>query len=798
MNRTRAITFFKVISYLGVYGGLLMPLVFIPIVIFPFVFSKLIAFKILIGITFPAYLALAWMEPRYRPPKSALYTAIIAYFIAVGLSVAFSVDPVRSWWGNQERMNGLFTLLHLFAWLTMAIGLLKTWTDWRRLLNYEVFLSVVMAVVALLPKVVPNLLLFPASGRVGGLLDNPIYMGAYQIFNLFFLVLLFLKTTSKKVRVIYMLAALIDISAFLAAQSRGAMLGLAAGIAVFVLYYGLFTDNRKAKWTIFSGGVGVFAAYGVIFLLRGTEFVMSNSILNRLTNFSGATTTRFIAWEIAWKGFLERPLTGWGLDAFHILFNIKYNPKSLEFGYYETWFDRAHNTILDVLSMPGLFGFVAWTSICVALFGLGGRAWKKGWIDLPIAAVLTALPVAYFVQNLFVFDHPAAFSMSYLMYALVIAATCGEFMGKKEEPVVAQKAEPRAAPWTLFVIVQILLLLVVWRYSVLPFKASMLAIRANVLRGRSIEESWKVMKSAGDIPTPYLDEQTFLLSRDLIGMATNGQLAQLPYWREMYDHAKKITETFVAQHPRNTHTHFIYARLVNEVLPLIPPEEQAKEIALAEREYRAAIETSPKRQQLYYSLSRMYSLLGRKEESLDVVKQALEFNRNIGEGWWYVGVTAWFDLGKPYEGAEAILEAVKAKSKYPLRSVRDALILAQAAEMKNDPETLKSVVPMLPTLGGGSSSMYLDIARIMERMGLLQERNLILNALQQVDPSIAPKLDALRKGNATSIDASIDMTPIATEINPPKDEPATTSTPVTDPPPVATPPVNNGGSGPRR
>ncbi|HWQ99652.1 MAG TPA: hypothetical protein VN397_02270, partial [Candidatus Methylomirabilis sp.] len=75
MNRTRAITVFKAITYLGVYGGLLMPLVFIPIVIFPFVFSKLIAFQVLVGITFPAYLALAWMEPRYRPPKSALYMA---------------------------------------------------------------------------------------------------------------------------------------------------------------------------------------------------------------------------------------------------------------------------------------------------------------------------------------------------------------------------------------------------------------------------------------------------------------------------------------------------------------------------------------------------------------------------------------------------------------------------------------------------------------------------------------------------------------------------------------------------
>ncbi|HWR00133.1 MAG TPA: O-antigen ligase family protein, partial [Candidatus Methylomirabilis sp.] len=639
--------------------------------------------------------------------------------------------------------------------------------------------------------------------RVGGLLDNPIYMGAYQIFNLFFLALLFLKTTSKRARALYVAAAFIDIAAFLAAQSRGAFLGLVAGVGVFVLYYGLFTKSRKAKVGIFGAGAAAAATYGVLFLLRDMPFVAGNSILNRLTHFTGATTTRFIAWEIAWKGFLERPLTGWGLDAFHILFNLKYNPKSLEFGYYETWFDRAHNTILDVLAMTGLLGFVTFFAIFATLFFLVWRAWKKGWIDLPIAAVLTALPVAYFVQNLFVFDHPAAFSMSYLMYALIIATTRGDFVGKKEDaPTASGKTEgavTRAAPWTAFIILQIMMLVVVWRYSVLPFKTSMLAIRANVLRGRSIEESWKVMKQAGSIPTPYLDEQTFLLSRDLIGMAGNGQLGQLPYWREMYDHAKKITDAFAAQHPRNTHTHFIYARMVHELLPLIPQEEQPKEIALAEREYKLAIETSPKRQQLYYSLARLYSMLGKKEESLDALKQALDFNKNIGESWWYVGVTAWFDLGKADEGAEALLQAMKAKNAYTLRTVREALMLAQAAEMKNDPEALKKIIPTLPQLGGGSATLYLDIARIMERAGLLQERNLILNALQQIEPSIAPKLEALRNGNATSIDASIEQTPIVVDINPPAPEPtAATGTSVNDPSATVATTVQNGSKGPRR
>jgi O-antigen ligase/tetratricopeptide (TPR) repeat protein len=779
MNRNSAVKLFKAISYIGVYGGLLMPLVFIPVVIFPFVFSKLVALQVLIGIAFPSYVALAWMESKYRPPKSALLTAILAYFAAIALSVVFSADPMRSFWGNQERMNGLFTLLHLLAWLIMAVGILKTWTDWRRLLNYEIGLSVIMAIVALLQIPYPMLLMFQASSRVGGLLDNPIYMGAYQIFNLFFLVLLFLKTDSKIARIWYLVAAAVDLAAFFAAQSRGALVGLAATIGVFALFYAVFTTDKKAKTWILSAAGSCFGLYAIAFMLRGTAFVMGNSILNRLTNFSASTGTRFIAWDIAWKGFLERPLTGWGFDAFHILFNKKYNPVSLEYGYYETWFDRAHNTVLDVLSMTGIFGFVTYFAIFAGLFYVVWRAWKKGWIDLPVASVFIALPIGYFIQNLFVFDHPAAFSMSYLMYAIIIGATRPEFAGKREEPLPASTvpaAATRAAPWTLFGILQIAMLLMVWRYSVLPFQASLLTIRSNVLSGSNPDAAWTLVKEAGSIPTPYLDEQTFLLSRNLISIASSGQAANDPRFMEMYEHAKMITEQFLKDHPENTHTHFIYARLIQEVLPLIPAEKQPAEIKLCEDEFKKAIETSPKRQQLYYSLARLYAMTNRKQESLDTLKQVLEFDRNIGESWWYVGVTDWFDYGRTDQGADEILQAMKAKSRYTLQTVRDAAIVGQAAVLKHDTEILKSLIPVLPTLGGGSTSLYLDLARMMEAAGLIQERNTILNALQQIDPGIAPQMDALRNGTATSINASMMMAPIIQTLTPASTEDLSTTT----------------------
>ena len=472
MKRPQAINIFKNISYVGIYGGLLLPLVFIPTVIFPFVFSKLIFFQIIVGITFPAYIALAWMEPKFRPKKHILYFGILAYFIAIALSVVFAADPFRAWWGNQERMNGLFSLLHFLAWFTMAIGVLKNWTDWRRLLNYQIALSGIMAIVAIMQKINPNLLLFPAGDRVGGLLDNPIYMAAYQIFNLFFLALLAWKVRDRRWWWFYGVVGVLDVIAFFLTQSRGGLFGLGVGMIVFTLFLGLFHKKKKVKVALFSAIALLFVIYGTMFAFRGTDFI-HNSPFKRYVNIGTSLTTRSIAWDIAWNGFLEKPITGWGFDNFHILFNEKYNPESLRFGQYETWFDRAHNTVLDVLSMTGLVGFLTFAFIYVAIFYSVIRAYKKEWIDLPIAAILFSLPVAYFFQNLLVFDHPAGFSMSFLLYGLIVAATSGEFVGMKEmgdENLEEKKPKTRSAPWVSFTILQVVALIIVWRLSVLPFQ----------------------------------------------------------------------------------------------------------------------------------------------------------------------------------------------------------------------------------------------------------------------------------------------------------------------------------------
>lgn len=773
MKRSEIISWLKSMTYVGVYGGLLLPLVFIPLVIFPFVFSKLIFFQVLIGITFPAYVALAWMEPAYRPRWKPLYAAIFAYFLAIGASVIFAVDPLRAWWGNQERMNGLFTVLHFFLWMTMTISVMRTWNQWKKLLGYQIVLSVIMGCVSLLQIPFPKLLLFPAGPRVGGLLDNPIYMAGYQIFSFFLIALLWMKTESKTVRILLIVASVVDMGAFLAAQSRGALVGLAVGVIAFGGMWVLLGKSKKAKVAAIALMALFFGSYGVLYAARDTAFVKS-SALERLTNLQATTETRFIAWKIAWRGFLERPLTGWGYDNFHILFNKYYNPQSLRFGYYETWFDRAHNTVMDTLSMTGLFGFLTYASIWGALFYSVFRAYRKGWIDAPFASVLTALPIAYFVQNLFVFDQPAGFTMSFLMYGLIISATSGEFVGKAEkEDVKIESEKGKPFPVAGFAILQLFALFIVWRYSVTPFRISKMTIESNnYFSAGLLQQAFDKAKEAASLPTPYLDEQTFLQSRNLMSLIDANALAKVPFWKDWYALVKRITEDHLKDHANNTHPHFIYARFLQSFDKVVP-----EDAALSEAEYKKAIDSSPARQQLYFSLARLYLELGRKQEGFDQFKKAMDFDPEVGESVWYAGLTQMFDLGQAEAGARLIVQSMKVKAPYVPKDAREATAVAIAAATIGDKEAFAKVMDLLPTLANGNASLYLDIARSAEKLDLKEQRNVLLGALIKADPTLAARFIPLENGSATSIDASLMMTVSSTQALPP-----TTTQPITTAP----------------
>ncbi len=758
MSRQQVIVILRAISFAGLYGGLLMPVVYFPGVVWPYSFAKLIALQITIGLTFPAYLALAWMEPKFRPPRSAPYAAILVYFCVILVLAVFSVDSARSWWGSQARMTGIFSLLHFLAWLTMTVGLLKNWDVWAKLLNVQIVLAFSMALVALLQIPYPKLVGSPTGVRVSGLLGNPNFMGTYQLLNLSFIALIFMRTTSKFARAWYGIAAAVCLAALISTRSRGEFLGLVVIIGVFGLYYAILTTNKALKSRAFVVGIGIFALYALAIVLRSSTSPELDNSLSRLLDFHELPTTRLLSWTIAWNAFLERPIAGWGFDTFYILFNQDYNPMSLEFGYYETWADRVHNKVLEVLATTGLLGFCTYIAIFVALFAAVWRARKKGWLDLSTAALLTAVPVGYFVQNLFLFDHPAGLCLSYLAFALVICSCRPgglQVGGAEHEDHANLTSRPHSMPWTGFVVLQIVFLVIVWRYSVIPFRASALSIKGTeLLRAGQIDPGYEYLKQAAMLPTPFTDEQPFFLSRELLGLASRGALARHSRWPEIYEHTKELSQRHMDAHPKDTHSILIYARFVHELIQMQPEEERERELRLAISLYEHAIETSPRRQQAFFGLGELYRAHGRSVKALETFEKALSFNENIGSSWWRVGRTKWSDM-KDSNGAKDIMTALAASVPFQYETARDALVVAEVAQHNDDMKLLYEVLNSLSSMRGARVDVLLDIARVVERAGRIQDRNQILAVLVRSDANLARQLGALNAGLVQTIDESI-------------------------------------------
>lgn len=386
-------------------GGLLASLIIVFFVfkdlLFPFITSKQLTFNILMEFLLAVWLVFIMRYPEYRPKRSYLTWGLAAYFLAILISCFTSVNFIMSFWGNTERMLGLFDLLHFFIFYLILITVFRTWSQWRTLLQGSVWVAVAVALYGLFG---PN----PYST-----IGNTAYVSGYLIFNIYFAALLFGRSDHRGVRWFYVLAILIMLPAFWACHTSGAIIGLFSSILLLFLLLGLTHRRpglRKTAW-----GVLLVAVLGVIVIFsQYQDSWFQHSFLRNLTPEKATFQTRLIAWQAAAQDFPNHWLLGTGLGNFAITFDKYFKPSFYNYATTDTYFDRAHDNLIDIASTTGIVGLLTYLSIfAAALYYLikkfkehGGRVGtgdEAGRRNLEIVVII-ALLAAYFVQNLAVFD----------------------------------------------------------------------------------------------------------------------------------------------------------------------------------------------------------------------------------------------------------------------------------------------------------------------------------------------------------------------------------------------------------
>jgi tetratricopeptide (TPR) repeat protein len=327
--------------------------------------------------------------------------------------------------------------------------------------------------------------------------------------------------------------------------------------------------------------------------------------------------------------------------------------------------------------------------------------------------------------------------MSFMLYALIIAATKGEFIGEKDKEVIeASKTGQRDAPWILFTIIMLLFAFVVYTFSYLPFKASMTAIKANSIFNVNPTLGYQYFKEASEIPTLYKDEQSFLLAQDVIGMIGAGVFQKVPNYQDIYNLAKSLSEEEVSRHPQNTHPHYIYARLSQEMVAISSTEAQ-----VSYEQYQQAIATSPKRQQLWYGLARLYLQTGQLDKAVEVFKTVRDFDPEDGIGPWNYGLILMYDKASQtndnalrLQGAQEIKKAMEDQWPYALSSGRELLPLFDAYIVLQDQAGLSKWVDKLGDFPVGDASTYAQLALKMNIIQLPDLRDKILDFGEKTAP----------------------------------------------------------------
>ena len=421
-------TFLRNSLIFGVFLVPIIPLIITNSMFFPFITGKNFFFRILVEVLLAGWVVLALWDPQYRPRFSWLLGIFAVFVSVIALADILGENPFKSFWSNFERMEGLITLVHLFAYFLVAGALLNTKSLWAKFLNTSIGVSVVIGVYGLFQ--IAGLVTINQGGvRLDGTFGNASYLGIYMLFHIFLtLLMLALSQGSRWVKGAYGIIAILQIVILYHTATRGAILGLVGGMFVTLLLLALFSKNNKGlrKGALISV-VALAVVVGGFMFARGSSFVKDSPVLSRLASISiSEGDPRFAVWNMGYQAFKERPILGWGQENFIFAFNKYYDPNIFD---QEPWFDRVHNIFFDWLVAGGILGLVSYLGLYFfSLYYLwfGG----KSVFSTAEKSIFTGVFAGYFFHNLFVFDNIA----SYVLFFSVLAYIHHRVVSGKEAP----------------------------------------------------------------------------------------------------------------------------------------------------------------------------------------------------------------------------------------------------------------------------------------------------------------------------------------------------------------------------
>ncbi len=257
-------------------------------------------------------------------------------------------------------------------------------------------------------------------GRAGGTFGSPNVLGSYITFMLAPTLALIAMRVSRLHDLLAWAALLLGGAALILSESRGAWIGSAIALSVFV------PVGIRRKWLstrlvvgLMAAGVAALAAFGP-------------TILGRLAAFDNpAAQARFPLYRLAWSVIADHPILGVGANNFATAMS---NHLTVDFS--TAWISTVHNKYLLVWSETGLIGLVAFGAVLAGVLWCGlrlGRMIGSPLSPLGITVVGSFLGVMFHML-VELFHGRVQIQVLWVIAALVQAALAVEVADESCEP----------------------------------------------------------------------------------------------------------------------------------------------------------------------------------------------------------------------------------------------------------------------------------------------------------------------------------------------------------------------------
>ena len=339
------------------------------------------------------------------------------------------------------------------------------------------------------------------------------------------------------------------------------------------------------------------------------------------------------------------------------------------------WFDRAHNIILDLGTTSGLIGLLSYLSIfLIALTYLWGN-YCRGQETL-LSLLTAVILIAYFLQNLFVFDMVSSYLLFFLVLSFVV------FLRNLNQKTIKSTPANKYAPGhfrpALAILLIILMFFVMFKTNLQPVRAAHYLYQAQERYKYSYEQILSFYQQAIKISSLGREESRESLANFMMSLKPDQiQYLDKTKLKEGFELAIEEMKKAVADNPNDFRFYLILGRLYNQAFQFNP--DYALE---AEKVLIRGFELSPKNQQVYWELAQAKLFQQKINETIALMQAAISLNPEVAVAHHYLGLV-YKITNQPKKAIEELEKALE--------------------------------------LGLGQSSIYLSIAEMHLQLGQIEE-----------------------------------------------------------------------------